>query len=114
MTLDLKKLLGLKRTCAESPSARAHDPLTRAGIMIDGVQFGVTRFWGWLAPSALLCILYDEHPAVDWFEVISENYMDSGGRPRYVLDEIAERYPVVDARRVALDRLGRPAQHRAT
>ncbi len=37
-----------------------------------------------------------EHwPAVDWFEIISENYMDSGGRPRYVLDQIAERYPIV-------------------
>jgi uncharacterized protein len=34
-------------------------------------------------------------PAVDWFEVISENFMDSQGRPRYVLDQIAERYPVV-------------------
>jgi len=34
-------------------------------------------------------------PAVDWFEVISENFMDSGGRPRYVLDQVAERYPVV-------------------
>jgi uncharacterized protein (UPF0276 family) len=36
-----------------------------------------------------------EQPAVDWFEVISENFMDSGGRPRYVLDQVAERYPVV-------------------
>ncbi len=36
-----------------------------------------------------------ERPPVDWFEVISENYMDSGGRPRYVLDQVAERYPVV-------------------
>ena len=35
------------------------------------------------------------HPEVDWFEIISENFMDSGGRPRYVLDQIAERYPVV-------------------
>ena len=34
-------------------------------------------------------------PAVDWFEIISENFMDSGGRPRHVLDQIAERYPVV-------------------
>jgi uncharacterized protein (UPF0276 family) len=32
---------------------------------------------------------------VDWFEAISENFMDSGGRSRYVLDRIAERYPVV-------------------
>ena len=36
-----------------------------------------------------------ERPAVDWFEIISENFMDSGGRPRYVLEQIAEQYPVV-------------------
>jgi uncharacterized protein (UPF0276 family) len=30
-----------------------------------------------------------------WFEAISENFMDSGGRPRAVLREIAERHPVV-------------------
>jgi hypothetical protein len=33
-------------------------------------------------------------PKVDWFEVLSENYMDTGGRPLYVLDQVAERYPV--------------------
>jgi uncharacterized protein len=37
-----------------------------------------------------------EHwPAVDWFEIISENFMDSRGRPRYVLERVAERYPIV-------------------
>ena len=37
-----------------------------------------------------------EHwPEVDWFEIISENYIDSGGRPRHVLDQLAERYPIV-------------------
>jgi hypothetical protein len=35
------------------------------------------------------------HPGVDWFEIISENFMDSRGRPRYVLEQVAERYPVV-------------------
>ncbi len=35
------------------------------------------------------------HPAVDWFEIISENFMDSGGRPRHILEQIAERYSVV-------------------
>jgi uncharacterized protein (UPF0276 family) len=35
------------------------------------------------------------HPAVDWFEIISENFIDSRGRPRHVLAQIAERYPVV-------------------
>jgi uncharacterized protein (UPF0276 family) len=34
-------------------------------------------------------------PQVDWFEVISENFMDSRGRPRHVLDQVVERYPVV-------------------
>jgi uncharacterized protein (UPF0276 family) len=36
-----------------------------------------------------------EQPAVDWFEIISENFIDSQGRPRYVLEQVAERYPVV-------------------
>lgn len=36
-----------------------------------------------------------ERPPVDWFEAISENFMDSGGRPRAVLRRIAEHYPVV-------------------
>jgi uncharacterized protein (UPF0276 family) len=35
-----------------------------------------------------------EKPAVDWFEVLSENFMDTGGRPLHILDQIAERYPV--------------------
>ena len=39
--------------------------------------------------------ILDNTPNVDWFEVISENYMDSGGRPRYVLEQVAERYPIV-------------------
>ncbi|TDE35687.1 DUF692 domain-containing protein [Actinomadura sp. 6K520] len=36
-----------------------------------------------------------ERPPVDWFEIISENFMDSGGRARHDLRRIAERYPVV-------------------
>lgn len=36
-----------------------------------------------------------EKPAVDWFEVISENFMDLHGRSRQVLRQITERYPVV-------------------
>ena len=34
-------------------------------------------------------------PDVDWFEIISENFMDSRGRPRYVLEQLAEQYPIV-------------------
>jgi uncharacterized protein len=32
--------------------------------------------------------------AVDWFEVLSENFMDTGGRPLHVLDRVAERFPL--------------------
>lgn len=39
--------------------------------------------------------ILEEKPEVDWFEIISENFMDSFGRPRYVLNQIKERYPVV-------------------
>src|ERR1700682_6364404 len=42
---------------------------------------------------------YDEilsgKPPIDWFEVISENYMLPGGQPLRTLDRICERYPVV-------------------
>ncbi len=37
----------------------------------------------------------DGEPRVDWFEVLSENYMDAGGQPRHILNQIAERFPVV-------------------
>jgi uncharacterized protein len=35
------------------------------------------------------------NPVVDWFEIISENYMVDGGRPMEVLDNILEQYRVV-------------------
>jgi len=38
--------------------------------------------------------ILSQHPPVDWFEVLSENFMKTGGRPLYVLDQVAERYPV--------------------
>ena len=39
-------------------------------------------------------ILADQ-PEMDWFEILSENYMNTGGRPLHILDQVAERYPVV-------------------
>lgn len=39
--------------------------------------------------------IIDEKPSIDFFEIISENFMDSEGRPLYFLDQIAERYPIV-------------------
>ena len=37
----------------------------------------------------------DERPNVDWFEIISENYMVEGGKPLDYLTRIREHYPMV-------------------
>ena len=37
----------------------------------------------------------DEKPQIDWFEVISENFMVPGGKPKYFLHAIREHYPMV-------------------
>jgi uncharacterized protein (UPF0276 family) len=39
--------------------------------------------------------ILEKKPVVDWFEIISENYMVDGGRPLHVLDRILEQYRVV-------------------
>jgi len=36
-----------------------------------------------------------EKPSVDWFEVITENYLVPGGKPLYYLDSIRANYPLV-------------------
>ncbi|MCA9075133.1 MAG: DUF692 domain-containing protein [Planctomycetaceae bacterium] len=62
------------------PAPRLGHPLLGMGVGLRSVHY----------PHILA-----HQPEVDWFEIISENYMDSRGRPRYVLDQIAERYPIV-------------------
>jgi len=37
----------------------------------------------------------ENRPAVDWFEILSENYMVGGGKPMYYLHAIREHYPMV-------------------
>ena len=39
--------------------------------------------------------ILEKKPVVDWFEIISENYMVDGGRPLAVLDSILEQYRVI-------------------
>jgi hypothetical protein len=39
--------------------------------------------------------ILEKKPVVDWFEIISENYMIEGGRPLAILDQILEQYKVV-------------------
>jgi hypothetical protein len=39
--------------------------------------------------------IFREKPSIDWFEIISENFMVDGGKPLENLDRILEHYPVV-------------------
>ena len=36
--------------------------------------------------------ILSKKPVVDWFEIISENYMVDGGRPLKILDQILDQY----------------------
>jgi len=45
--------------------------------------------------SAPVAQVLRDAPPVEWFEVISENYMDSHGWRHHALCRIAERYPIV-------------------
>jgi uncharacterized protein len=39
--------------------------------------------------------ILNSEPAVDWFEILSENYLVPGGKPLHYLDRIRERFPLV-------------------
>jgi uncharacterized protein (UPF0276 family) len=39
--------------------------------------------------------ILEQHPPMDWFEVISENFMVEGGRPLEILEGVRAHYPVV-------------------
>ncbi len=38
--------------------------------------------------------ILSEWPKIDWFEAVTENFLDTGGRPLKVLQEIRQHYPV--------------------
>lgn len=38
--------------------------------------------------------ILEHRPAVGWFELLSENYMQTAGRPLFYAEAIADRYPV--------------------
>jgi hypothetical protein len=60
--------------------------VNRFGLADLGIGVGLrTPHYGHILENA---------PAVDWFEVLSENYMRTRGRPMYFLEQVAARYPV--------------------
>jgi uncharacterized protein (UPF0276 family) len=64
------------------------------GMDIEKTYFPNLGFGLGLRPPHYAHIL--EHtPPVDWFEIISENFMDTDGKPRRNLTRIREHYPIV-------------------
>jgi uncharacterized protein (UPF0276 family) len=39
-------------------------------------------------------VLRDDH-AIDWLEIVTENYLGAGGKPLHYLERVRERFPVV-------------------
>ncbi len=51
-----------------------------------GIGVGLRRVhYGWVL---------ENRPRIDWFEIISENFMAPGGRPLEVLEAVRENYPI--------------------
>ena len=76
-----------KSKSAVSSNAGVAAPATAARPPYLGFGLG-------LRPQHYADIL-DGDPPIDWFEVISENYMVPGGQPLKMLDRIRARYPIV-------------------
>jgi uncharacterized protein (UPF0276 family) len=64
-------------------------PAARGADRPDFLGFGLG-----LRPDHYRDIL-EGSPDVDWFEIISENYLVPGGQPLRILDRIRARYPIV-------------------
>ena len=67
-------------------SGRMIQPMNRFGLPDLGCGLGLR--------SPHVDHVLRERPAVDWFELLTENVMASEGRPRAVAFEVAEHYPV--------------------
>ncbi len=48
-----------------------------------------------LRPDHYQTIIEEKPKSIDWFEIISENFMVEGGKPLYYLDKIRTDYPMV-------------------
>jgi uncharacterized protein len=59
------------------------------GHTVQDLGFGIG-----LRPSHFAEVL-ERHPTIDYFEIISEDFLRVEGWPRYVLEQVAEHYPIV-------------------
>ena len=72
---------------ARAEPTGAPPPAPRFGLPHLGVGVGLR--------TAHYAHILEHWPEVAWFEVLSDNYMHTRGRPLEILDRIAERYPIV-------------------
>ena len=71
----------LQRQQGMSTSADARPPFLGFGLGLRPEHYGE---------------VLDRLPAtIDWFEIVSENYLVAGGKPMYYLDRIRQHYPMV-------------------
>jgi uncharacterized protein len=67
-------------------------------LALDSTRLGLNAGMGMAIGVGLRSAHYEEilteRPEVAWFEVLSDNYMNTRGRPLGYLDRIADRYPV--------------------
>jgi uncharacterized protein len=62
--------------------------------MMNRLDFAALGFGVGLRRPHYVHIL-EQHPSMDWFEVVSENFMVEGGRPLEVLEGVRTHYPIV-------------------
>lgn len=70
-----------EKLCIRSPNAKNRD-IPNLGI---GIGLRIPHYED----------IFTKNPPIDWFEIISENFMVDGGKPLENLERILERYPVV-------------------
>jgi uncharacterized protein len=68
--------------------------LDEAGLAPGFIFMKLTGFGLGLRPEHYEAILNEPH-AIDWLEVITENYLVPGGKPLSYLDRVRDRFPLV-------------------
>jgi hypothetical protein len=91
-----------KGGCATDGSEGAESGRLAALFFLEGQTMPANRFNGFTDYGIGIGLriphyrhIFEKKPVVDWFEIISENFMVDGGRPLAVLDQILEQYRVV-------------------
>jgi hypothetical protein len=79
-----------------SRRADSSNPATKSVPMAIRNRFGFPDLGlGLGLRSVHYSTILEQHPPVDFFEILTENYLDTEGRPVWIVDQVAAHYPVV-------------------